>query len=232
VHDSVTAETPAIHAGPGIAVFDLDGTITHNDTFVPFLLGHLRRTPARWTALPRLAGAAALFYAGRTDNNSLKAAFLKALIAGANPGDLRPCVAAFLDKLMQSGLRRGALEVLTAHRAAGWTTLLATASPDVYVMTLAERLGFDAVVCTQLEQDQAGRFTGGLVGGNCYGAEKAARVAAWRAATPRSGPLWVYTDHHADLPLLDMADRRIGVSPSRRLRDVASSRGISLVAWN
>jgi phosphatidylglycerophosphatase C len=232
VDESLAAETPEVQAGPGVAVFDLDGTITRHDTFLPFLLGHLRRTPARWPVVPRLVGDAALFYAGRIDNNSLKAAFLKALIAGATADDLRPWVAAFLDRLMQTGLRRDAVPVLAAHRDAGWTTLLATASPDLYVMPLAARLGFDAVICTRLERDQAGLFTGGLASGNCYGAEKAARVAAWRAATPTPGPLWVYTDHHADLPLLDIADRRIGVSPSRRLREAAVGHGISLVAWS
>ena len=230
--ESRTVDAPVVPGGPGVAVFDLDGTITRRDTFLPFLLGHLQRTPARWPAVPRLVGAAALFSTGRIDNNLLKAAFLRALLAGAAADDLRPWAAAFLDALIETGLRREALPALAAHRAAGWTLLLATASPDLYVMPLAARLGFDAVVCTRLAQDHAGRFTGGMAGGNCYGAEKAARVAAWRRATPVRGPLWVYTDHHADLPLLDMADRRIGVSPSRRLRQAAAGHGISLVAWS
>jgi hypothetical protein len=38
-----------------IAVFDLDGTITRHDTFVPYLRGWLRRYPERWRRLAILA---------------------------------------------------------------------------------------------------------------------------------------------------------------------------------
>ena len=228
----VADDAPKVTGGPGVAVFDLDGTITRRDTFLPFLLGRLRRTPARWTATRRLARAVALHYAGRIDNSTLKTAFLTAIVAGETEDGIRSWTTAFVKRLIRAGLRRDALVTLAAHRAAGWTTVLATASPDLYVAPLAAELAFDAVIATRLERRSDGRFTGRLDGGNCYGAEKAARVAAWCANAPVSGPLWVYTDHHADLPLLDMADRRIGVSPSRRLRSAAASRGISLVAWN
>ena len=219
-------------SGGGVAVFDLDGTLSRRDTFLPFLLGYLRRKPARWRALPRLALAAASYYAGEIDNGALKMKYLTAIVGGATEDDLQPWTATFLDRLIRSGLRRDALAALGAHRAAGVATVLATASPELYVIPLAARLGFDAVVATRLEEDADGRFTGRLDGGNCHGPEKATRFATWRASARASGPLWVYTDHHADLPLLAMADHRFAVSPTRRLRQAAANGSISLVAWN
>jgi HAD superfamily hydrolase (TIGR01490 family) len=219
-------------AGPGIAVFDLDGTLSRGDTFLPFLLGYLRRHPERWTSLPRLAIAVARYYAGAIDNGSLKTTFLSAIVGGATVDDLRPWVTAFVTRLVRTGLRRDALAVLAEHRAGGRTTVLATASPALYAEPLAAELGFDTVIATRLERDDAGRFTGRLENGNCHGREKAVRFSAWRAASAASGPLWVYTDHHADLPLLDLADRRFAVSPTRRLRDAATRSGIGLLIWN
>ena len=226
------ADRAAIADGPGIAVFDLDGTISRRDTFLPFLLGSLRRNPSRWKATPRLAAAVVLHSAGKTDNSALKTTFLTAILAGETDEKLRSWTTAFVRQLTETGLRKDALMTLAAHRTAGWTTVLATASPDLYVIPLATKLGFDATIPTRLERDSGGRLTGRMDRGNCYGAEKATRVAAWRKSSGVSGPLWVYTDHHADLPLLEMADRRIGGSASSGLRKVASDRAISLVEWN
>lgn len=224
---------PALEAvGTGIAVFDLDGTLSRRDTFLPFLLGYLRRNPARWSALPRLAVATAAYYAGFIDNHALKASFLTAIVGGATKDELRPWTATFLDRLIRTGLRPDALAALAAHRAAGATTVLATASPELYVRPLAARLGFDAMIATRLERDADGRFTGRLDGGNCHGPEKATRFARWRASGQASGAITVYTDHHADLPLLAMADHLFAVSPTRRLRQAAANGSISLVAWN
>lgn len=218
--------------GAGIAVFDLDGTLSLRDTFLPFLLGCLWRIPARWSALPRLVLVTAAHYAGFVDNHALKAIFLTAILGGATEDELRPWTVKFLDHLIRRGLRQDAVAALAAHRAAGATTVLATASPELYVRPLAARLGFDAVIATRLERRVDGRFTGRLDGGNCHGPEKAARFATWRASAQASGPVTVYTDHHADLPLLAMADHPFAVSPTRRLREAAASRNISLVAWN
>jgi HAD superfamily hydrolase (TIGR01490 family) len=223
------AEAPV---GAGIAVFDLDGTLSRGDTFLPFLLGYLARHPTRWMALPYLAAAVARYYAGAIDNSRLKTAFLTAIVGGATADELRPWVAEFVPRLVRSGLRRDALAALASHRAAGRTTVLATASPTLYVAPLAAELGFDVVIASDLECDDAGRFTGRLAAGNCHGAEKAARFSAWRARSSASGQLWVYTDHHADLPLLELADRRFAVAPTRRLRDAAGPRGIGLLRWN
>ena len=45
---------------------DLDGTITRSDTFLPFLIGSLWRTPTRWHRTPLLAAAVAMTTHGRS----------------------------------------------------------------------------------------------------------------------------------------------------------------------
>jgi phosphoserine phosphatase len=44
---------------PKLAVFDLDGTLTWNDTLLPFLTGYWWRHPLRWLRAWRLLPAIA-----------------------------------------------------------------------------------------------------------------------------------------------------------------------------
>src|SRR5437016_5665528 len=66
------------------------------------------------------------------------------------------------------------------HRAEGHELVLVSASPELYVAPIGRRLGFDEVLATRLEVDAAGLLTGRLVGANCRGPEKVARLRAWR----------------------------------------------------
>jgi phosphatidylglycerophosphatase C len=71
------------------------------------------------------------------------------------------------------------------------------------VAPIGRRLGFDTVLATRLEVDADGRLTGRLVGANCRGPEKVARLREWR-----SGELVVdfaYGDSAGDREMLALA---------------------------
>lgn len=215
----------------GIAVFDLDGTVARGDTFKAYLRFCISRRPGCWYRLPCLAGAIALFAIGRRDNTWVKCTLMAATFGGRPWGALARQTEAFIGVLLRHGIRRDALAAMADHRAAGRRLVLATASPDLYVVPLAQRLGFDDVVCTRVARAADGRISGKLESGNCYGRAKLERVLAWRAAAGIVGPMWVYSDHHADLPLLAAADVAFAISASRRLRAAAPAHGIHLVEW-
>jgi HAD superfamily hydrolase (TIGR01490 family) len=215
----------------GIAVFDLDGTVAREDTFKAYLRFCIARRPGRWYRLPWLAGAIALFAIGRRDNTWVKCTLMAATFGGRPWGALARQTEAFIGVMLRRGIRRDALAAMADHRAAGRRLMLATASPDLYVVPLAQRLGFDDVVCTRVARTADGRISGKLESGNCYGQAKLERVLAWRAAAGIAGPMWVYSDHHADLPLLTAADVAFATSASRRLRAAAPAHGIRLVEW-
>jgi HAD superfamily hydrolase (TIGR01490 family) len=215
----------------GLAVFDLDGTVASGDTFRAYLLACLSRSPSRWHRVPELAGAVALFAAGRRDNTWMKCAFLGAIFGGRKWEALEQQTEAFVAALLRNSIRRDALAAMAERRSEGCKLLLATASPDLYVVPLAQRLGFDDVLCTHVARDAEGRLLGTLQDGNCHGQAKLQRVLAWRTAAGVGGPMWAYSDHHADLPLLTAADVAFATSASRRLRAVAPTLGIRLVEW-
>ena len=97
---------------------------------------------------------------------------------------------------------------------------------------LARRLGFDAVVCTRAALDASGRLTGELDGGNCYGANKLARVRDYLGAEPTGQLTVFYTDHHTDLLLLRFVHQPVAVNPTRELRRLALEAGIPVEDWH
>ena len=126
---------------------------------------------------------------------------------------------------------RAGLQCMSRHRREGHRLVLATASPDIYVRLLGERLGFDDVICTRFQWDDSDRLTGELDGDNCYGDVKRAKVETYIDEQNYSGGLFVYTDHHSDLPLLRVATCPVAVNPTPSLKRAASELGIPIVRW-
>jgi HAD superfamily hydrolase (TIGR01490 family) len=223
---------PAAQASPRIAIFDLDGTITRSDTFLPFLIGSLWRTPTRWHRTPLLAAAVAMFALRRRDNSWLKAFFLRHIVGGRT----RSAVAAYARRHVATTMTRDVLGPARAEidrlKRAGARLVLATASPDIYVEELARGLGFDDVVCTRVGHDGADMCTGHLDGPNCYGPEKKRRVDAYLADI---GAGWddvaFYSDHHTDLCLLEAARVGYAVNPTPKLARAAAERRLPVLDW-
>ena len=66
-----------------LAVFDLDGTITHRDTLLPYVMGFPQLSmPRKLLGLLRFLGALVLFLAGLRDHGELKSALIRATLRG------------------------------------------------------------------------------------------------------------------------------------------------------
>src|SRR5262245_31792846 len=216
---------------PTIAVFDLDGTITRHDTYLRYLTGFLQHRPSRLLATLALPVDLLRFALGAVDNAYVKARFLQAILAGHSRSELEVWTETFLDILCQRDLRPGALARIAQHRAQGDRLILATASFDFYVQPLAQRLGFDEVICTQSLWNTDGRLLGGIDGPNCYGAVKLQRLYELLGTDLQDVSLLAYSDHHADLPLLTAATRAVAVNPTRKLQAAAALYGFSIENW-
>ena len=214
-----------------IVVFDLDGTITQRDTYLPFLFGLLRRKP--WIALRLyiLPFAVAMYYAGLRNNTWLKKTFLKAFMKGLKASQIDQWVEDFTDQTIAQGLRDGALSELEKHKQANACILLVSASLDIYVNRFAEKLGFHATLCTQVEWDEKGRLTGSLATENCYAEEKIKRLHLWLQEHGGEAVDVAYSDHHSDIALLNFAEIGVAVSPSKKLAEIIRSNHLKLVNW-
>ena len=214
-----------------VVVFDLDGTLVDGDTYLAFLAGYLRRRPGRLLRVLPLPFAVALHFSGARDNSWLKSAFLAAVMGGSTRAEVDAWCASFVDRLVAHAIRPRALARLREHQAQGDHVILASASLDLYVETLARRLGFDDVICTRAAWSPDGRLTGALADGNCYGGRKAERIASRLAASGRAAVDIAYSDHESDRPLLERARAAIAVNPTRALARWARGRAVPIEDW-
>ena len=199
--------------GQPLAAFDLDGTLTRRDTLMPFLLRAVGRERAyRAVVASSLPLARALALGGR-HRDSAKAAVLRRVLTGVPLVSLADAAEAYADHVVVCGVRPDVRARVDWHRAEGHELVLVSASPELYVAPIGRRLGFDAVLATRLEVDAAGRLTGRLLGANCRGPEKVARLREWRGDGLTLA--YAYGDSSGDREMLALAGTpvRIGRRP-------------------
>lgn len=121
---------------------------------------------------------------------------------------------------------------LREHQAAGHVTVLISAGLKYLLEPVAEDLGFDHLLCTDLEVGPSGILTGRTKGPVC--SERHKRGLAAKLADALGMDLKgssAYGDHHADIPLLELVGRPHVVEPTDRLRKVAAERGWPILTY-
>lgn len=173
--DTRSADTAQTHA-PGIAAFDVDGTLTWADSFVVFLRFWAGRAGFAWR-MAALAPAFAAYRLGWIGRDAAKAACVRMFFAGAALAQVERAGRAFALHIYPRIERPDAMARLAACRAGAGPVGFVSASLGIYLRPWAEHLGLDFVEATELEVAD-GRATGNLAGANCRGAEKARRLRA------------------------------------------------------
>ena len=192
---------------PVVAAFDFDGTLTRRDTLIPFLvrgLGWPRLLFAFVKCAPWLAGYALRWVA----NDVAKAQLLRSALAGRSVAEIEGWTTQWLAKDFPGQLQDWTMARLAWHKGAGHCCVIVSASPNVYLERAAAQLGFDGLICTEL-QVVSGTLTGKMQTPNCHGEQKVLRLRSWLAerfgASLDGVALYAYGDTSGDLPLLRMA---------------------------
>jgi len=118
------------------------------------------------------------------------------------------------------------VRVIEGHRDRGYQTYLVTAAPMELAETLADALGMDGAAGTVAEVDDAGFYTGRLVGDPMHGPVKAKAVAELAAEKGLDlAECAAYSDSINDLPLLESVGYPHAVNPEPDLRRIAMREG-------
>ena len=211
-----------------VAVFDLDGTVTRRDTFVPYLRGWLQRHPARRRRLAMLAAVIRHLATG-LDRGRLKSDLLRACMGGAGQAEVDAWSDEFVAGLDAAMLCPDALAAIASHRADGDRLVLLSASVDLYVPRIGRRLGFDETICTGVAW-RDGQLDGRLTTANRRGEEKRRCIDALRQRFP-GARLAAYGNSRSDLPHLVAVDRPVLVNGSGRARRAARRLGLRVDDW-
>lgn len=131
-----------------------------------------------------------------------------------------------LPRLSEEGRRK-----LGAHRQAGHTVVLVTASLDFLVAPLARQLDVETVLAARPEESD-GRFTGRLLPPLPYGKGKSDLIAAF--AETRGLALeksYAYGDSPGDFDLLRSVGHPQVVNPIRGMTRIARRHGWPIARW-
>jgi HAD superfamily hydrolase (TIGR01490 family) len=112
----------------------------------------------------------------------------------------------------------GKANLLEKHRDAGDDILIITATNDFVTAPIADRLGVSTLLATRAEFI-SGAYTGKIAGTPCYQAGKVTRLTAWLEENDKKfEDSYFYSDSINDLPLLELVDTPIAVTPDDKLR--------------
>jgi phosphatidylglycerophosphatase C len=208
-----------VKPGLCVAAFDFDGTLTHGDTLLPFLATALGWPRFAWALLrssPWLVGHVLRL----VRNDIAKARLFKAALQGVATADVQRWADHWARQQLPGQLRNAqdpTMARLAWHRAVGHCCVMVSASPDIYLERAAAVLGFDGLICTQMEAELTGpglgeRLTGRMKTPNCHGEQKVIRLQAWLterydAAALADMTLYAYGDTSGDKPMLRMAQQ-------------------------
>ena len=220
----------------GLAIYDMDRTVTRRATYTPLLLHcAVRRAPWRLLILP-LVILSMLAYAARLIDRAKLKEINHHLLLGRriHPRDLEPLVRSFAERQVRTNIRPGACKAIARDKSEGRRVVLATASYRLYAEAIAQRIGFDDVIGTNAVIGLDERVHAKIAGENCYGPAKLRMIADWVETSGLKGAhghVRFYSDHVSDQPAFEWSDEPVAVNPHGKLRRLAEQRGWAIEDW-
>ena len=115
--------------------------------------------------------------------------------------------------------------MIQAHQKKGHTVAIVSSATRYQIEPVARILGIDEILCTQLDVKD-GKFTGKLLGENCYGENKAAAVRKFaktrRVSLKKS---YFYSNGAEDIALLRGVGHPVVINPDSKLEAAAKKNG-------
>ena len=218
-----------------LAIYDMDRTITRGPTYAAFMWRAITRlAPWRLVLVPFVLLSTLAYLVGLLDRGRLKEINFRVLVGRVSPARLDRVVQGFADAQIRTNIMPGARVRLAEDKAAGRRLVLATASYRLYAAAIAERLGFDDVIATDVEYDGAGRTVARIDGVNCYGLGKLDMIEAWlqEQGLDRSAlHIRFYSDHISDAPVHSWSDEAFATNAHARLVRLAEDKGWEVLDW-
>lgn len=215
-----------------VAAFDVDGTILRGQSQVYFAKMLVRRRIAGFGLMAQVLWWYALMRLGAKFDQAKAQRTVIASLAGAPQAWIDEVLASFVADALAPNIRPGALAEIARLHAEGCRILLVSAAPSPIISRLAEHLGVDGYIATEVAPPVDGKFSGRLVGDSVMGEEKVRRLLSYAADVYGDWELQAaYGDQDLDGPLLALAQRPVAVCPNRELAQMAKARGWAVENW-
>lgn len=210
-----------------IALFDIDKTITRQDTFALFLRFLWKsKVISAWHMA--ICGIAALLYlCGIISAKKAKEISLKPL-TGYTEKQLDSLANRFWKEESDGLFYEDAWKEIAKLHKEGCRIVLITASPFFYMQKLYRHKEISRIIGTELAMEH-GVYTGKIRGENCKGEVKVKRFAAYcleQGISANYEESSAYSDSLSDLPMLGLVANRFLIN-SKKQRE-----GIENLTWN
>ena len=214
---------------PALVIFDLDNTILNGDSDYA-MINYLVHTQA----LDESAGKQNQLFIedyqrGELDFDAYTTFALSAYI-GMTRSEINEFMLPFVAKVIEPMINTLALKIIHDHGDSGDTILLASATNELIVQPIAQRLDILNVIGTQVKFIN-GKCTGEYIPPSALGAGKKLLVQQWMQKNnfdDFSGVTF-YSDSINDLPLLEAVDFPKAVNPDAMLEKISLERGWEII---
>ncbi|HET6451970.1 MAG TPA: HAD-IB family hydrolase [Spirochaetia bacterium] len=214
--------------GAGIDFFDVDHTLTRRSSGGRFVAAAMRQSVLPRRLLFILPWYSLMYRLGLFRPRAYADGFPS--LRGVTRETLQRIARSSFDGALKADLFPSAVRLVRDRQAAGRRVVLATSSLDLIVQPLAEFLGVDHVLATEMEF-RDGACTGRFAGTPMFRAAKKARVLSYlEAEGVAAADCAFYSDSIYDLPLLESVGHPVVVNPDFRLRWIARRRGWKVMA--
>ncbi len=184
-----------------IAFFDFDGTITHKDSMLDFIIHTAsagKILGGVFYTLPILL----LYKLGLIKNDAAKKMVLKFYYGGMKKEKFDALVRGWASTRLEGLVRSAAREHLQDLGARGVKIVIVSASLKDLLQDWARARGYDLLASEF--SFSGGVFTGEYIGKNCWGNEKVAKIRSHYDLS-KYDKIYAYGDTKGDLPMLALA---------------------------
>ena len=214
---------------PDLAIFDLDNTILNGDSdysMINYLVDINLLDEADKLKNDEFIQD---YQEGSLDFNEYTHFALKPYL-GMTQDEINEIILPFVKTIIEPMINIFALKLIHDHHDNGHTILLASATNELIVKPIAERLGINHVIGTKVEFKN-NQCSGEFIPPSALGSGKLKLVKAWMKAhkfDDFSGVTF-YSDSINDLPLLEAVEFPKAVNPDIKLEAIFNDRGWEVI---
>ncbi len=224
-----TSSTDSISSGRYAAFFDLDHTILNVNSGKVLILMAYRKGLLTRTELLNAFWFSIVYKLKAGDTSKLLGKMV-GWIKGKHEEILDNLSGEVFSEHIKKAIRNEIRTEIMRHKNNGAVTVILSSSIMPLCSRVADHLGIDEILCTLLETKD-GIYTGKTENNLCFGKEKAVRLTQFcKYKNINPSESYYYGDSKDDFHALATVGNPVCVSPDKKLRKIAESRGWRIIS--
>ena len=214
---------------PDLAIFDLDNTILNGDSDYSMINYLVDINLLDEVAKLKNDEFIKDYQQGQLDFNQYTNFALKPYM-GMTQEEISKIILPFVEIIIEPMINIFALKLIHDHHDKGHTILLASATNELIVKPIAQRLNIKHVIATKVEFEN-NKCTGEFIPPSALGAGKLKLVETWMQDHhfDNFSGVTFYSDSINDLPLMETVEFPKAVNPDIKLEAISNERGWEVI---